>query len=124
MVAVGAEMEVVLDEAGQDGLAVEVKGDGAYAMLPTGHVNAVTRLTVNVDGAPAVTYVLAAPTVLADQVLTLDTSQLSVGQHVITVSAFGVDKNLDGTLASTTTNQGLLIFDDASANKRTITVVR
>jgi hypothetical protein len=105
-------------------IAVEVKGDGGYAMLPTGHVNAVTRLTVNVDGAPVVTYVLAAPTVLADQVLTLDTSGLSVGRHVITVSAFGVDKNPDGTLASTTTNQGLLIFDDASANQRTINVVR
>jgi hypothetical protein len=104
-------------------IAIEVKGDGGFALLPTGHVNPVTRLTVNVDGVPALTYVLPAPTVTTDQVLLLDTSRLTNGQHVLSVTAAGEDKNADGTLASQTSNVGYMtVHDTPDMNQRTITV--
>ncbi|HEV2235276.1 MAG TPA: hypothetical protein VGR57_01330, partial [Ktedonobacterales bacterium] len=104
-------------------VAIEVKGDGAFALLPTGHANAVTRLIVNVDGTPALTYVLPAPTISTDQVLMLDTSRLTNGPHVISVTAAGVDKNPDGTLAALTSNVGYMVEKDTpTANQRTIIV--
>ncbi len=104
-------------------IPVEVIAKGAYALLPTGHVDAVTKVSVDIDGAPVVEYVLPAPTVRTDQVLMLDTSKLSNGKHTLTVTAYGSDKNADGSLASLSTSSEILLdYDTPANNARTITV--
>lgn len=102
---------------------VEVLADGAYALLPTGHVDAVTRVSVDIDGNSASMYVLQAPTVSTDQVLMLDTTRLTNGQHTLTLTAYGTDKNSDGSPVSLNTDAPILHdYDVLSSSVRTIIV--
>lgn len=104
-------------------IPVEVRANGAYALLPTGHVDAVTRVSVDVDGTPAIAYVLQAPTVATDQTLMLDTSHLTNGQHTVTVTAYGADKNADGSPVSLNSDSSILHDHDTPSHSRRIITV-
>jgi fibronectin type III domain protein len=91
-------------------VTVEVSADGTYALLPTGHVDAVTQLAVLIDGQPAAIYKLQAPTVTTDQVLVLDTTRLSNGVHTLAVAAYGTDTQANGAPA-VLDSQNTLIHD-------------
>lgn len=104
-------------------IPVQVRADGAYALLPTGHVDAVTRLSVDIDGNPAIVYVLQAPTVSTDQVLMLDTTRLTNGPHTLTLTAYGADKNADGSAVSLNTDAPILHDHDVLANSRLVITV-
>lgn len=74
-------------------ISVEAVADGGYSLLPAGHVNPVTELELDVDGVPQTIYALSQPTTKADQVLQLDTTKIPNGQHTITITSYGEDKD-------------------------------
>jgi hypothetical protein len=104
-------------------VSVEVLADGAYALLPTGHVDPVSAVSVDIDGQPVVVYQLHAPTVATDQTLKLDTTRLANGRHTLTVSAYGTDTGANGAVVALNSNAPILHDeDDPWKSVRTITV--
>jgi hypothetical protein len=89
-------------------IVVEAVADGIYSLLPTGHVNPVAQLELDVDGVPQTLLTLDHPTVKTDQLLQFDTTKVANGQHTLTITAYGVDKSSGETIASLTSFAPLL----------------
>jgi hypothetical protein len=106
-------------------IPVDVTADGLYSLLSTGKVNPVNQVELDLDGAPQTLFTLPGPTIKTTQTLFLDTTKVSNGQHTLTVTAYGTEKNNHGTIAALNSFDTLLQnnpLDNAIALRRVIQV--